>query len=115
MPSDTRLGGRPRTRLVAQVRAEEPNCWLCGNPINLTLNRRSDPWGSVIDEYADEQRTCRANGADPHDRSHTHHAHRWCNGSRGTKPPTMEVRNRCRTAYAEAHGTPIPATHTRDW
>lgn len=33
------LLGRPRRRVCEQVRREEPNCWRCGLPIDLSLPR----------------------------------------------------------------------------
>ncbi len=77
------LTGRPRRRLVAQVRMEEPNCWLCGYRINLALPR-THPMSSTVDEVVPRSRA-----ADPHraalDRANCRHAHRRCNSSRGNR------------------------------
>jgi len=73
--------GRPRRRATAQVRAEEPNCWLCGFPIDLSLPRNSK-WGSTIDEILPLSK-----GGSTTDRANLRHAHRSCNSSRGNGPP----------------------------
>ena len=75
------LKGRPRRRLLAQVRREEPNCWLCGYPIDVTLPQ-TDRWSSTVDEVVP-----RSLSLDPRraalDRANCRHAHRVCNSRRG--------------------------------
>lgn len=75
------LKGRPRRRAIAQVRAEEPTCWLCGFPIDLRLPHNSK-WSSTIDEVVP-----RSKGGSTTDRANLRHAHRSCNSSRGNRPP----------------------------
>lgn len=73
--------GRPRRRLIEQVRREEPNCWLCGKPIDLSLPP-NHPMGSTVDELVplslveDPRRAALT-------RAGCRHAHRSCNSSRG--------------------------------
>lgn len=83
------LHGRDRRRLIAQVRREEPNCWLCGYPVDLALNAQTHPMGSTVDEIiprsksADKMQAART-------RSNVHHAHRSCNDSKGDQLVTEE-------------------------
>ena len=81
------LGGRPRTRVKAQVRREEPNCWLCGLPIDLSLPRmgRAHPMSSVIDEVIPRSKHPLGAYFAAHDRANLRHAHRDCNGRRGNR------------------------------
>ena len=85
---DEELKGRPRRRACAQVRAEEPDCWLCGFPIDLSIPR-NDKWGSTIDEIV--PRSTATSMAERRrlatDRANLRHAHRSCNSSRGNGPP----------------------------
>jgi len=78
------LQGRPRRRLLAQVRREEPNCWICGHPIDLTLNRQTHPMGSTVDEIIPRSRSI-----DPRraalTRTNLRHSHRACNTERGNR------------------------------
>lgn len=99
---DPQLNLRARRRLAAQVRAEEPACWLCGLPIDTTLDRQRHPLGSVIDEI-----TPRSAGGSALDRSNVHHAHRLCNGIRCTKPVTGRLRAACRAAVLDLLGQPV--------
>jgi 5-methylcytosine-specific restriction endonuclease McrA len=89
------LTGRPRRRLVAQVRREEPDCWLCGYPINLALPA-THPMSSTVDEVIPRSRA-----VDPYraalTRSNCRHAHRTCNSARGNRLPAERPR------------------HSRDW
>ncbi len=83
------LTGRPRRRLAALVRAQEPNCWRCGLPIDLTLPRGGPGvrvqhrMSSTIDEVI--PRSVHPLGAwyAAHDRANLRHAHRSCNSSAG--------------------------------
>lgn len=84
--TDPRLKGRPRRRLLAQVRREEPDCHLCGGWINQTLDAQHHSMGSTIDELIPRSR-----GGDPHDRTNLRHAHRLCNSTRGNQPITPAV------------------------
>ena len=80
-PADPRRG-RPRRRIVAQVFREETICWLCGQPVDFTLNRQTHPMGATVDEDPPISK-----GGNPLDRAHCHLAHRRCNSSRGNRPP----------------------------
>lgn len=85
----TPRAGRPWRRLQAQVRREEPDCWLCGQPIDLALPRRPPhPYSSSIDHVI----PVRDGG--PNVRSNLRHAHARCNASRGARPPTPQVHSR---------------------
>lgn len=87
-PVSTGLSGRPRRNLVAQVRREEPNCWLCGHPIDLTLPR-GHKLASTVDEIIP-----RSLGGSPLDRHNCRHAHMVCNSKRGNRPPVSTNRSR---------------------
>ncbi len=87
------LKGRARLALLARVRREEPNCWLCGYPIDLSLNMQTHPMGSTVDEIiprsksVDRMRAART-------RSNVHHCHRSCNSARGNDLVTEERSSR---------------------
>ena len=76
------LSGRPRLRLIAQVRREQPNCRWCGYAIDLTLDAKTHPMGSTVDEWVP-----RSKSADPYRAAHTlsnlAHMHRRCNSAKG--------------------------------
>lgn len=91
----TTLVGRPRRAIVAWVRETQPNCHLCGYPIDLAYDGRRHPLGSCVDELLPRSR-----GGSSLDRNNVRHAHRVCNGSRGVKPVTPDVRARCRSLVA---------------
>jgi len=76
------LHGRVRRELCERVRREEPNCWLCGLPIDLSLNRQTHPMGSTVDEIIPRSRAADARRAAT-TRSNVHHCHRSCNTERG--------------------------------
>lgn len=85
--SDRELRTEARRRLVQQVRAEEPNCWLCGLPIDLTLDPRTHPMGSTVDEINHRSRSIDPQRAAT-TRSNLRHAHRTCNSERGNRLET---------------------------
>lgn len=105
MPSNAGLVGRPRRRLTALVRARESHCHLCGYPIDLSLDRLRHPLASCIDELRP-----RHHGGNPLDPTNCRHAHRVCNGSRGTQPITPEVQARCRTLVEAELAQEAPPT-----
>lgn len=115
MPSnDSRLGGRPRTRLNAAVRArtDHPVCPLCGYPIDRQANRmgRRHPLASVIDEWLP-----RARGGDVN-LDNCVETHSLCNGIKGDRwPVTPDLNDRCRRRIEhELQGAPNP-TRSRTW
>lgn len=75
------LYGRPRRTVVAQVRREEPYCWLCGRAIDLALPV-GHRYSSTVDEIVP-----RSLGGSPIDRRNLRHAHLTCNSARGNRPP----------------------------
>jgi 5-methylcytosine-specific restriction endonuclease McrA len=87
------LHGRARLALLAQVRREEPNCWLCGYPIDLSLNAQTDPMGSTVDEIIPRSRAADKVRA-AQTRSNLHHAHRECNTARKNDLVTEERSSR---------------------
>lgn len=105
---DTRLSHRQRQAVKAQVRAEEPACHLCGYPIDLTRDRYRDPLGSVCDELI-----TRNDGGSPLDRANVRHAHRLCNGKRGKRDITAQLRTDCRAEVAALIGAPRTDTSRR--
>ncbi len=107
MPRPPELNGRPRQHRLAQIRAAVTAgapCHLCGLPIDLTLDRQRHPLALAVDELVPRSRLHpsqrRAAALDP---TNTAPAHRICNGSRGTKPITPTVRQRCRDLALAAH------------
>lgn len=82
-PRSPGLDGRPRRAMIARVRREQPNCHLCGLPIDLTLDAKTHPMGSTIDEVIPRSRS-----VDPKRSALTYsnlrHAHRRCNSQRGS-------------------------------
>ncbi len=76
------LHGRARRDLCERVRRAEPNCWLCGYPIDLALDRQTHPLGSTVDEIVPRSKAVSAHAA-AHTLSNLHHAHRICNTERG--------------------------------
>lgn len=107
---DLVLNTQARRRLAADIRASEPYCHLCGYPISLDLDRQRHPLASCIDEIIP-----RSQGGSAIDRANTAHAHALCNGSRGTKPITAEVRARCRELVAAHLAQSQTGTTSRDW
>lgn len=98
MPA-TELSGRPRRRVAAQVRREEPNCWICHLPIDLSLCRSGPtphPMSSTLDEVIPRSLHPLGPLYAALDRSNVRHAHRICNLKRGvgTKRPPESPRSR---------------------
>jgi hypothetical protein len=73
-----RYDGRPMRRLRARVKAEEPMCWRCGQPIDPDL-RAPHPWSFSLDHVRPV-----ALGGPELDRANARAAHRLCNQRRGT-------------------------------
>jgi hypothetical protein len=91
---DPNLNSRARRLAAAHVRATQPNCMLCGYPIDLALPRhpKPHPLSSVVDELLP-----RALGGSAIDPANLGHAHRLDNGIKGsTWPITAELQARCR-------------------
>ncbi len=84
------LSGRPRRRACERVRREQPNCYRCGKPIDLTLDRQTHPMGSTVDELIPRSRA-----VDPKraalDYANLKHMHRECNNA---KSDSLEVETR---------------------
>lgn len=106
-PRPQELNGRPRQRLVREVRAQgranATPCYLCGLPIDYDADPQLDPLGMVVDEITARalipQAQRKAHALDPAETAPTH---RVCNASKGKRPPTAEVRARCRELAAAA-------------
>lgn len=105
---DTRLGGRVRTRISAEVRARHRPCRLCGYRIDQTLKRtgKRHPLCSVVDEWI-PRNPCRRRhchwGCDPHTRpgpvtlENCVELHDACNSLKSNHwPVTQDLRDRCR-------------------
>lgn len=97
-----------RTKLIAHIRATQPACHLCGLAIPLNVDHQRHPLGSALDELVP-----RAHGGSPTDPANVAHAHRLCNGIRGTKPITPALRQRCRQAIEQAIGATNGVTRRR--
>lgn len=96
--------GRPYERLKAQVRREEPDCWLCGLPIDMDLprttgkGRAGHPWSWSLDHIVPLN-----HGGDELARDNAHSAHLKCNEERGDGPPPSTPK------------APKKRRHTRRW
>ena len=90
------LNSHARRKLVAHVRATQPDCHLCGYPIRLDLDAQRHPLASCVDELVP-----RSHGGSPVDPGNVAHAHRLCNGLRCTEPITPALRRRCRAAVEQ--------------
>lgn len=99
--SPGRTGHRYR-QLCAQVRASEPDCWVCGRPIDLTL-RFPNRWSWSLDHVVPLMA-----GGDPLARSNAHSAHLTCNVGRGNRDRAALARARKATREA-------PIVHSRQW
>ena len=116
MSKDSRLGGRVRTRVNAEVRARtaHPVCLLCGYPIDRSLTRsgRPHPLSSVIDEWVP-----RSKGG-PVSAGNCVELHRTCNATKHDHwPITPDIRQRCRDKvreYLEVDVVPGPIIE-RPW
>jgi 5-methylcytosine-specific restriction endonuclease McrA len=69
--------GRPWRRVRAQVLADNPTCWLCGHPIDLTL-----PATHTMSPTVDHV-TALAAGGQERDPANLRPAHRRCNSRKG--------------------------------
>lgn len=78
MGNPRQRNGHRRRELTKRVKAEEPNCALCGKPIQPGLHYL-DPNSGVIDEDIPVSR-----GGSPLDRTNCHHMHRACNRWKNT-------------------------------
>ena len=110
MTDRTGLKGRPRRNVIATVRSLGQPCWLCGYPIDLSLDTQRDPLGSSVDEVVP-----RSHGGDPLDLANLRHAHRICNTSRGNRTPSDALRTRCRELVAKHLGIEPEPSGTRTW
>lgn len=88
--SDLKRSGRPRRRARAQVLAEESHCWLCSHPVDKRLAPRH-PLAPEVDELV----PVKHHGSTT-DRTNLRLAHRICNQTRCAKPPTPDVKAKCR-------------------
>lgn len=87
--------GQKWRRLRAQVLAEEPNCWLCGDPIDLSLPPQH-PMAGQGDHVVPLE-----DGGAALDRDNVRAAHRTCNIHRHFRW-RRERRARIRTAAMAA-------------
>jgi 5-methylcytosine-specific restriction endonuclease McrA len=104
------LYGRARRNALEAVRELGQPCWLCGYPVDLTLDMQRHPLGSSVDEVIP-----RSHGGDSTDLANLRHAHRICNTSRGNRPPSGAVRDRCRVLVSELLGIKPEPVATRKW
>ena len=84
MANPRRANGHRRNQVVARVKREESDCWLCGKPVDKTLHWLN-PWAAEVDEIIPVSL-----GGSPFDRKNCRLSHRDCNNRRGngTKPRT---------------------------
>jgi 5-methylcytosine-specific restriction endonuclease McrA len=80
MPRSKGRHGRPFRRIRAQILAQGKPCWICRQPIDLTIPWRdpytgaANPWSATIDHLQPLAR-----GGDPLDPTNLAAAHRRCN------------------------------------
>ena len=82
-PYEPELYGGRRRQLKARIRREEPNCWLCGYPVDLSLPP-NHPMSSTVDEVIPRSRSVDRQRA-ALDRDNCRHAHRACNSAKGDR------------------------------
>jgi 5-methylcytosine-specific restriction endonuclease McrA len=78
--------GQAWNRLRKQVLAEEPNCWLCGQPVDYHAVPRTR-WAPSVDHIVPLIR-----GGSPLDRGNLHTAHHGCNASRKARMDGFKLR-----------------------
>ena len=76
MGNPRRANGHRRDQVVRRVKAEESDCWLCGQPVDKTLGPYL-PDSPEVDEVIPVHL-----GGSPFDRSNCHLSHRRCNNDR---------------------------------
>lgn len=81
MGNPRRTNSSRRNKVVARVKAEESDCWLCGLPVDKTLPPRL-PTSPEVHEVIPVSR-----GGDPYDRANCHLTHRLCNQRQGNRLP----------------------------
>jgi 5-methylcytosine-specific restriction endonuclease McrA len=83
---DSRANGAARARLRANIVANHPPCWLCGQPIDYSLPG-THPDGFSVD-HVKGYATHRHLAEEP---TNLAAAHLHCNQSRGTRAPRPGV------------------------
>jgi len=78
------LKGRPRRRAIASVKSRGEPCWLCGQPIDLTLHHNARMSFTV------DERIPRSLGGSTTDLTNLFPAHRACNSARSNRPPILK-------------------------
>jgi 5-methylcytosine-specific restriction endonuclease McrA len=91
-----RTNSHRRNKVVARVKREEHECWLCGQKVDKTLPP-GQPGSPEVDEVIPVSL-----GGSPYDRKNCRLAHRLCNQRRGNKPP-------------EQFRKPVTLTTSRPW
>lgn len=83
-PNPRQADGAARRRVERQVYREESDCWICGQPVDMTL-RWPDPMSRSIDEVVPVSL-----GGSPFDRANCRLAHLRCNQRRGAGRPVRQ-------------------------
>ena len=128
MGQDSRLGGTPRTRINAQVRArtDYPVCPMCGYAIDRNAQRmgKRHPLASVIDEWLPRnpcrhRRSTCLTTCDPHaprgavTLTNCVELHDTCNSLKHDHwPVTEELMDRCRTTIERQLTQATPTLRT---
>lgn len=103
--------GRPRRRLLAQVRAVGAPCWFCGQPIDLSVDPQRHPLRFTLHEIIPVSR-----GGSAVDPTNVVPAHLTCNASAGNRPVTNKVRARCLELYRRHAAQPtLSGRGSRSW
>lgn len=97
------LNTRERRRVTAEVRRTESHCWLCLRPIDQRYNTQRHPLGFTVDEIIP-----RSLGGSAVDRANCRAAHRLCNSTRGTQPPSPALTASLARQIDEMTGTTGP-------
>ncbi|MBR3160823.1 MAG: hypothetical protein IKF14_17190 [Atopobiaceae bacterium] len=100
-------GGRgshaKRVRIRRELFAVERVCWLCLEPLDMSITDPRDPRFVVVDEELPVSK-----GGDPLDRSNCHLVHNRCNGRKGSR--ILQ-----RGAFADIHMRGGRTETSRDW
>lgn len=88
------LYGPRRAAVIANCRATQPLCWLCGFPW-IPDAPRHHPLAHAVDEVIPRSR-----GGSGWDIDNCRSAHACCNGARNNRIVTPALVQRCRDLYA---------------
>lgn len=80
-----RSNGTLRDKIRKRVIREEDHCWLCGEPVDVTMAHGS-PLSPEVDEIIPVSK-----GGDPYDRKNCRLAHRLCRATKSEATKTLVI------------------------